>query len=317
MRTRANAISWRAFLLVTTLGMAACARKAAPTGAAAGGAPAGDAGAAPLRTVYPLEVRDDLGRAVTLRAAPRGVVSLLPSHTQTLFALGIGDRVLGVDDYSDDPPEALRLPKLGGLYDAHLEQILSLAPDLVLLSESSSAVTALEQSGLTVWAGSGRTFDDVFRVIGAVGKMVDKADEAARLSEAIQKEIRNIEQRLESREKVSVYYELDTTPYTVGPSSFVGVMLAKAGGRNVIPPGLGDFPKINPEVVIAGNPSIILGAKLEEVAARPGWNRIAAVQTGRVYAMSAEDRLLVTRPGPRVADAVRAFARRLHPDAGL
>jgi iron complex transport system substrate-binding protein len=267
--------------------------------------------------VYPLEVRDDLGRTVTLRAVPRRVVALLPSHTETLFALGIGDRVMGVDDFSDYPPEASRLPKLGGLYDAQLEKILALGPDLVLVSESSSAVTPLEQSGLTVWAGSGRTFDDVFRVIESVGKMVDRIDEAARLSEAIREEIRAIERRVGSRERVSVYYELDTTLYTVGPSSFVGVMLTKAGGSNVIPAGIGDFPKISPEVVIAGNPSIILGARPEEVAARPGWSRIAAVQTGRVYAMSDDERRLVTRPGPRLAEAVRTLARRLHPDVGL
>jgi iron complex transport system substrate-binding protein len=312
MGTRSKGAPWRALLLGAALATAACGRKAT-----LGAAPSNDGAAGAVRSVYPLEVRDDLGRTVTLRAVPRRVVALLPSHTETLFALGIGDRVMGVDDFSDYPPEAKRLPKLGGLYDAQLEKILALGPDLVLLSESSSAVTPLEQSGLTVWAGSGRTFDDVFRVIAAVGTMVDRTEEAARLSETIREEIRTIERRVGSHERVSVFYELDTTLYTVGPSSFVGVMLTKAGGSNVIPAGIGDFPKISPELVIAGNPSIILGARPEEVAARPGWSRIAAVQTGRVYAMSDDERRLVTRPGPRLAEAVRTLARRLHPDAGL
>jgi iron complex transport system substrate-binding protein len=184
---------------------------------------------------YPVEVRDDLGRTVTLRAEPRRIVSLLPSHTETLFALGLGDRVVGVDDYSDDPAAASWLPKLGGLYDAHLEEIVSLDPDLVIASESSSAIGALAESGLAVWAGSARTFDDVFRVIGTIGQLVGRTNEARRMSEKIGDEARVLEQPLRSQPHARVYYELDPTPYTVGPSSFIGVMLAKAGGDNVIP----------------------------------------------------------------------------------
>jgi iron complex transport system substrate-binding protein len=265
------------------------------------------------RTIYPVEARDDLGRTVTVRAEPRRIVTLLPSHTETLFALGLGDRVVGVDDYSDDPAEALRLPKLGGLYDAHLEEIVSLAPDLVIASESSSAIGALGQSGLLVWAGSARTFDDVFRVIGVIGRMVDRADEAERISNRIRDEASALERRMQSEPRVRVYYELDSTPYAVGPSSFIGVMLAKAGAENVIPAELGDFPRISPELVIAGNPEVILGASLDDLRARPGWARIAAVRSGRVHALPSGESRLVARPGPRIAEGIRTLARRLHP----
>jgi iron complex transport system substrate-binding protein len=263
---------------------------------------------------YPVEVRDDLGRTVTLRAEPRRIVCLLPSHTETLFALGLGDRVVGVDDYSDDPAAASSLPKLGGLYDAHLEEIVSLDPDLVIASESSSAIGALAESGLAVWAGSARTFDDVFRVIGTIGQLVGRTNEARRMSEKIGDEARVLEQRLRSQPHARVYYELDPTPYTVGPSSFIGVMLAKAGGNNVIPAGLGDFPRVSAELVIAGDPEVILGASLEDVAARPGWARISAVRSGRVHALSSAESRLVARPGPRIADGIRALAHRLYPE---
>jgi iron complex transport system substrate-binding protein len=262
---------------------------------------------------YPVEVRDDLGRAVTLRAQPHRIVSLLPSHTETLFALGLGDRVVGVDDYSDDPDEAAHLPKLGGLYDAHLEEIVSLAPDLVIASESMTSIAALEETGVVVWAGSAHTFDDVFRVIGVIGRLVDRSDEAERISDRIRDEASSLARRMESRPRVRVYYELDSTPYTVGPSSFIGVMLRKAGGDNVIPAGLGDFPRVSPELVIAENPEIILGASLDEVAARPGWARVAAVLSGRVEALPPRESRLVARPGPRIAEGIRALARRLHP----
>ncbi len=263
---------------------------------------------------FPLEVRDDRGRTVIVRSEPQRIVSLLPSHTETLFALGLGSRVVGVDDYSDDPVEATHLPKLGGLYDVHVEQLLSLKPDLVLLSEWSSGITPLEQTGATIWAGSAQTFDDVFRVIETVGRMVGRTKEAAVLSAGIRRDVASVEERLQGRERVRVYYELDATPYTVGPGSFVGVLLSKAGGDNVIPAGLGDFPKISPEVVVAGDPSIILGASLADVSTRSGWAQIDAVRNGRVYKLPESESKLMVRPGPRLAQGLRVLARHLHPE---
>jgi iron complex transport system substrate-binding protein len=266
---------------------------------------------------YPVRLRDDRGVTVTVPAEPQRIVALLPSHTETLFALGVGARVVGVDDFSDYPPEVARLPRLGGLYDAHLEPLLSLKPDLVLASESSASATRLEQMGLTVWGGSARTFDDIFRVIETIGRLVDRPGDAQKVSERIRHDIEAIESRLRGRDHVRVYYELDATPYAVGSSSFIGVMLAKAGGDDIVPAELGDFPKINPEAVIAGNPSVILGASLEEVAERPGWDKIAAVRAARVYKFPPAEAQLIARPGPRIADGLRVLARRLHPEVPL
>jgi iron complex transport system substrate-binding protein len=285
--------------------LGACARDRSVAARAAEGA------------IFPVEVQDDRGRTVTVRSEPQRIVSLLPSHTETLFALGLGSRVVGVDDYSDDPLEATRLPKLGGLYDVHVEQMLSLKPDLVLLSEWSSAVTPLEQTGGTAWAGSAQTFDDVFRVIETVGRMVGRTKEAAVLAARIRRDVASVEDRLRSRDRVRVYYELDATPYTVGPGSFVGVLLSKAGGDNVIPAGIGDFPKISPEVVVSGDPSIILGASLADVSTRSGWAQIDAVRNGRVYKLPEAESRLVVRPGPRLVQGLRALARHLHPEVDL
>ena len=261
-----------------------------------------------------LEVRDDRGRTVIVRSEPQRIVSLLPSHTETLFALGLGSRVVGVDDYSDDPVEATRLPKLGGLYDVHVEQLLSLKPDLVLLSEWSNGVTPLDQTAATTWAGSAQTFDDIFRVIETVGRMVGRTKEAAVLSARIRRDVASVEERLQGRERVRVYYELDATPYTVGPGSFVGVLLAKAGGENVIPAGLGDFPKISPEVVVSGDPSVILGASLADLSNRSGWAQIDAVRSGRVYKLLESESRLIVRPGPRLVQGLRVLALHLHPE---
>jgi len=264
---------------------------------------------------YPITIRDDLGRTITLARRPERIVTLLPSHTETVYALGAGGCVVGVDDYSDHPPEVAALPKLGGQFDTPLESIHSLRPDLILASEAASSIRALERSGLLVWAGSARHFEDVFRVIDAIGRMIDRPSEAKRLVERMHCEIDGIERVLREPEPVTVYYELDPSPYTVGPSSFIGVMLAKAGGANIVGAELGDFPKSNPELVVSADPAVILGATLDAVATRPGWNRIAAVRAGRVEKLPPSEAAVVARPGPRLADGLRALARRLHPGA--
>lgn len=306
MRSRSAAL--RALALCILL--EACRREPPPSSA-------GPDAASPAACGYPLVLRDDRGVDVTLRSEPRRIVSLLPSHTETLVALGAGGRIVGVDDFSADVPETAGLPRLGGLYDARLEVLLSTRPDLVLMSESSGAAAPVERAGLVVWGGSARRLDDVFRVIGAIGRMVCKAPEAARLARRIADDIADVEGRVRGRPPVRVYYELDPTPYTVGPLSVIGAMMAKAGGEDIVGDGLGDFPKISPEAVIAGNPDVIFGVSLEEVRKRPGWDRIAAVRSGRVYKLTPREAELVSRPGPHIADGLRTLAAILHPEVSL
>jgi iron complex transport system substrate-binding protein len=279
-----------------------------------GAAPGHDGGARAADGGFPIAVRDDLGRAVELPAEPRRIVSLSPPLTETLFALGAGDRVVGVDDHSDFPPEAARLPRLGGLYDAHVEQIVALAPDLVLVHPSDPATERMTTFGIHVWAGGANRMDDVFRIIDAVGHVTGRDGAATALVARLHADMDAVEIPLRGLPRVRVYYELDATPYTVGPGSFVGVMLAKAGGENIIPAALGDFPRISPELVIAGDPQVIIGVTREEAAHRAGWAAISAVRTGRVDTLTPLEQGLVTRAGPRLAEGLRVLARRLHPE---
>lgn len=277
-----------------------------------GGRAAGHDGGAPAG--FPLVVRDDLGRAIELPAEPRRIVVLSPPLTETLFALGVGDRVVGVDDHSDFPSQVAALPRLGGLYDAHVEQIVALAPDLVLVQQSDPATERMATFGLHVWAGDASTMDDVFRVIGAVGHVTGRDGAAAALVARLHAEMDAVEIPLRGLPRVRVYYELDATPYTVGPGSFIGAMLAKAGGEDIIPASLGDFPRISPELVIAGDPQVIIGVTREEASHRAGWAAISAVRTGRVDTLTPAERSLVDRAGPRLAEGLRVLARRLHPE---
>jgi iron complex transport system substrate-binding protein len=272
---------------------------------------------AAAQSSFPVGARDDLGRTIVVPAEPRRIVSLLPSHTETLFALGVGDRVVGVDDFSNVPPEVLALPKLGGLYDTRLESVLALKPDLVLGATSSPSTSTLERAGITVWAGGATGYDAVFTSITAIGDMVGRHLEAEHLIARIRTDVDAVESAVRDRPRVRFYFELDATPYAVGQGSFMGVLLAKAGGENVVPEALGHFPKVSPELIATANPELILGAKLDEIAERPGWGAIAAVRSGHVYSLSHDESETVMRPGPRLPLALRLLVRRLHPEVSL
>jgi len=264
-------------------------------------------------TTYPLTLKDDLGRTVTLKAEPKRIIALLPSHTETVYALSAGEKMVGRDDFSDYPAEATKLPKVGGLYNPNLEMILALKPDLVLNSEYGTLTPALEKAGVTVWAGGAQTFEDVFETISTIGMMLNREPQAARLNASIRADVKDIETVTRALKKVSVYYEVDPTPYTAGPNSFVGVLLAKAGGLNIIPASLGEFPKISPELVVSSNPAVIIGAAREDLVKRPGWDTVAAVKNNRVYRLSPDQDSTVVRAGPRIAQGLRTLARLLHP----
>jgi iron complex transport system substrate-binding protein len=276
-------------------------------------------------TDYPFTLTDEMNRTVTVEAEPQRIVSMLPSHTETICALGICDKLVGVDDFSNYPLEADALPKLGGGltgYDGgpDVEAIVALEPDLVLVSEYGELAQLLEQAGITVYAGSPQTYEDTFIFFDILGQMTNREIEATLLTENVQKEIDGIAEIVSSTEPVSVYYEIDTTPYSVGPNSFIGVLLSKAGGQTIVTAEQGDFPQLDPEFIISSNPEVIIlsdapsGESIETLQARPGWETLQAITNNKVFAMTDEQNDVANRPGPRLAEVVRLFAQMLHPD---
>ena len=268
-------------------------------------------------TTYPLTLTDDLGRRVTLQAEPKRVVSVLPSTTETLCALGLCERLVGVDDSSDFPASVVKLPRVGGLYNPNVEAMVALKPDLVVVSKYGKLAESLAAAGITVLAINPETYDEVFSKTLVLGRVMNREGQAKNLVIQMRRDIARIEILTKNAvRKPTAYYEVDPTPYTVGPNSFIGVLLAKAGAVNIIPASLGDFPKISPELVVQQNPQLILGVDLATARARPGWAGIAAVKSGRVMAIapgSAMDNLL-TRPGPRLPLALAALAKIVHPE---
>jgi iron complex transport system substrate-binding protein len=270
-----------------------------------------------LASSYPLSMTDDLGRSITLKTEPKRIIAMLPSHTETVFALGAGAKLVGIDEYSNYPKlETSKIQKVGNGFVPNLEAIAALKPDLVLADESTSSklVQNLEKLGITVYGASAQTYLETFEKIAALGRMLNRETNALRLITKMRDEINGITAKIAGRPRVSAYFEVDPTPYAAGPSSFIGEMLTRAGGLNILPISLGAFPKISPELVVSSNPSVIIGAKLEDLLLRPGWANIAAVKNNRVYDPSGEENDAIVRPGPRLATALKILVRYLHPD---
>lgn len=270
---------------------------------------------------WPVVVVDDLGREVTVPAPPQRIVTLVPSHTETVCALGACERLVGRDSFSNHPETVLALPDLGSAFAPDLEALVALRPDLVLVDEFSGAADAILPLGIPVYAGTPQRLDEVFELIDRLALLLGTPDQAALLGGRLRGQLDAVATLVAGRERPSVFYEIDPTPYSVGPDGFIGSLIDLAGGANVVGADMGDFPLVDPEFVVATDPQVIVladapyGVTVEQVAARPGWAGIAAVRDGRVVPLSQAESDVLSRAGPRVGDAVLLLARIFHPEA--
>jgi len=258
---------------------------------------------------------------VALPKRPERIVSLAPSNTETLFALGLGDRVVGVDQSSDYPPAARDKPKIGTFSQPMIEEVVAKAPDLVLAANLHlrSAVPALEARGLTVVVLNPPDLAGVLDSIGLVGQLTDSADEARRLRGEMEARIVAVEARLAgTTARPRVYVEITPKFIAAGPSSYIGDLIARAGGSNIVDDRSTPYPPLSAEAIIARDPQVIVLADaggevtIASVGARAGWGGISAVRDGRIVAI---DPNLVNRAGPRVVEALEQLARAFHPGA--
>lgn len=318
-----------ATLLILALALAGCGGAGSAPGGS-GGSPAGSSGQAPAgeagaaaHTTYPYTFTDDAGRQVTLEARPERIISLAPSNTEILFAIGAGDRVVGVDSFSDFPAEVKDLPKVGGYTDTNYEQIVALKPDLALtIGSGGEQVKKLEELGIPVAVIQPKTVDEVLDRIQRIGELVDAQDGAARVVEDMRARIDAVRQRvagIPAEQRVRVFYEVWNDPLmTVGPGGFIHDVIVTAGGINVAE-GTGQaWPQISLEEVVRQDPQVIVvPASLEtsyqelKEKRRQGWEGITAVKEGRIYVI---DDNLISRPGPRLVEGLEQLARWFYPD---
>jgi len=256
-------------------------------------------------------VRDDRGIATTFNTPPQRIVSLLPSLTETVCALGACSRLVGTDQWSNWPASVKALPKLGGLEATQIERIVVLKPDLVLAAGSSRAIDRLEALGLRVLALEPKSLADTERVIHQVASALGDAPAGAALWAQMQARIATAAARVPPALRGhKVYFEVDATPYAAGEASFVGELLAQLGLANVVPAAMGPFPKLNPEFVVRAQPDVVMATRdaVADMAQRPGWAGMRALQRQQVCGFIAAQWDPLIRPGPRLADAADTLA---------
>jgi iron complex transport system substrate-binding protein len=306
--------------LLTALALAACSS-----------APAAQAPTSPPPTAAPTaaptavpQITDTLGRKVSIPASVKRVVSLAPSITESLFAIGAGPLVVGDTQYCNYPPEADALPEVGGFTadTISVESIVALKPDLVI---GGSAVQlpvaeALTKLGIPTLIFDLKTFEEVYSNLTQLGYLTGRVDAAGAVVKQMQDRVAAVQQRVAkvpAEQRPSVFYEVFDEPLmTAGPGTFIGQMLGLAGATSIFADTKEEYPQVSAEAIISRDPTVIVGPSSHsdkltqaQVAARPGWAKIRAVRDGRIYLLDGD---MVSRPGPRLADALEALASALY-----
>lgn len=256
-------------------------------------------------------VSDDRGTVLTLDAPPRRIVSLLPSLTETVCALGACDRLVGTDRYSNWPASVAALPKLGGLDDAQVESIVALRPDLVLLSTSARVTDRLEALGIKVVVLASKDHADARRSLALVAQLLGRPEAGDKVWGQVERETAAAAARVPAGLRGQrVYFEIDATPYAAGPGSFIGETLALLGLRDALPAEFGPFPKLNPEYVVRLQPDIMMATQqnLVEMPRRPGWSTLHALRAAHTCGFASNQFDLLVRPGPRMGEGAGVIA---------
>ena len=265
---------------------------------------------------HPLTLTDALGRIVTLSAPPQRIVSVAPNVTEILFALGVDERIVGISDADDYPPDRLAgRARVGGV-ELNVEAIVGLRPDLIVgVSElQRGQLLSLIALGLPVVALQARTLPDVYAQIALLGHLTDRDDSARRIVSAMRAREEVVTARVRGRRPVRVYVEVwGEPPIAAGSLTLVDDLVSRAGGANILS-DLPHWPQVGEEIVIARDPEVILLTYPGRVTlmGRQAWGHVAAVRSGRVVEVPSA---LISRPGPRVVLGLEILAHAIHPQA--
>jgi iron complex transport system substrate-binding protein len=272
----------------------------------------------------PGAITDDAGREIRINSTPTRIVSHVPSITETIFALGSGDKIVGDSDHCDYPEAAKTKPKVGGYYTPNIEEIVALKPDLVLTDgHVPELITKLDSLGIPIAVIDPKDINSVLSDIELLGNVTGSQKEAKELTSNMKKRIDAVVNAVSSASRPSVFYVFDATyttkPWTAGPGSFVDSLITMAGGENVAAQAQGPWIEFNMEQLINSNPDIILvdsshgtavisPTQLKEL---PGWQDLTAVKENWIYTIDGD---LLNRSGPRIVQGLEEVAKILHPE---
>ena len=277
-----------------------------------------------MANIAPRTFVDDLDRKLYLAKPPKRIVSLAPSITEILFAIGAENEIVGVTDFCNYPPAALAKPKVG-YSQPNLEALVALEPELVLAPPSflrADLLAKLEQLKIPTFVLESKTVEGIFGHIQLLGRMVGRGPEANAFTAAMRKQVRNLTKKVEGLPRPTMLYVLSSDPLiTVGPGSFIHHLIELAGGRNAAERANAPYPRLTMEEVLTQNPDILLfpvgeyeGIPQAEQDRWKRWESLRAVQEGKLFQVTSD---LLNRPGPRVLEGLRHLVTLLHPYVSL
>ena len=275
-----------------------------------------------MANITPRTFVDDLGRKIFLAKAPTRVVSLAPSITEILYAIGLNEEIVGVTEFCDYPPAAKQKPKVG-YAQPNIEAIVTLQPDLVLAPRAflrADLLAKLEQLKVPTFVVDPESFEEIPSRIQTVGRILNRPSSADGVAMAMRQRIAGIRRKMETVARVRVLYVLNSQPLiTVGPGSYLDQVINVAGGSSIASQTNVPYPHLNMETVIKEDPEIIIfpignaeGIPLNEQQQWLRWTSLSAVKQGRLHQISAD---VLNRPGPRIVEGLEALARIIHPEA--
>jgi len=260
---------------------------------------------------------------VEVTGPPQRIVSVAPNVTEILFALGLEDRLVGVSNYCQYPPEAKKIEKIGGYINPSLEKIVALRPDLVVgIAEGDLRTFVDKLAGLNVpvYIANPRDALEVLTSIRKIGEVTFAPEPARRIVRSMEERIRNVQDKVQGRPRPRVLHILDFNPLlSAGKGTFVDDLIRLGGGRNVAETATGKYPRFSMEEILVQDPEVILLASMKSgdpmVKQRRWWARwktISAVKQGRVYVLDSD---LIHRPSPRMVEGLEQVAKAIHPEA--
>lgn len=272
---------------------------------------------------FPVTIIDDVGMSATIQKEPLKIISLAPSNTEILFALGLGKKVVGVTNNCDFPSSTKDKEKVGDFTAPNIEKILILKPDLVLSGggvqkDLAIKLAALKIPTLTLYP---KDLNQVLTDIVIIGKATGRVKESLVFMTKLTERINNIKNKTTDLKKPTVYFEIWNSPITsAGAGTFIDELIVLAGGQNLIHDIEKTYPEISAEEIIKRNPEIIVTAYMgkrgkikKEIINRSGWKNIDAVKNDKIYDDINPDLLL--RSGPRLVNGLEELAKKIHPEA--
>jgi len=274
-----------------------------------------------MANLAPRTFVDDLGRKLYLAKFPKRIISLAPSITEILFALGLNEEIVGVTEFCDFPPQALEKPKVG-YSQPNLESIVALQPDLLLAPKSFIRVDLLkklEQLKIPTFVLEPHTVEDIMVHIQMLGRMVGRSQEGNEEAAALRKQVSFLSQELEGLPRPTMLYVLNSEPLiTVGPGSFIHHLIELAGGRNAAEEARTSYPRLTMEEVLRQNPEYLVfpvgrfeGIPQSEQDSWKRWDTLNAVKHDRLFQVQSD---LLNRPGPRIIEGLKQLVNILHPE---